>query len=754
MPARRTVTLHGTTANFARAFAVEFVRRSPRPGVVYRGVRRAPTLPTPLAGKVVFVHGLVTHPPPAGRAPRVAQKRRVAVAGGQRHRDPAARRMNWAAPGKRAEVTLFVRSARSVAVVERFARNNELQVVDADRTRLQVVLRGRLEHFSRAFATQFVRLSVDGHRFRGVTRPATLPAAVARHVVFVFGLKTYPPRHSAQTTQPSARRASPAVAQEYAVSTHTVPGSSGAAPRLGAREVGAPPPDKEVRVTVVLRRRQEQNPMRAARASASHGQRSYLTRAEFARSYGASPDDIDAVQTFARVHNLRVTNVDAARRSIVVAGTAEAIAGAFGTRLARYEHEGRVYRGLAPGADVKVPAPLGDSVVAVLGLETFPVAAPRFKRHGGGAAFSPARLAKLYNFPAKGAPGQTIGIVEFGGGFRPQDITSYFQSLQLPVPRIVTVPVDGGGNHPTGDPDSADGEVCLDIEVAGAVAPKARIAVYFAPNTDRGFVDAVTTAIHDGANRPTTVSISWGNPETQWSAQTRTALNHAFQDAASLGVTITAASGDDGSSDGVNDGADHVDFPASSPFVLACGGTTLTAQGGSISNEKGWHGSGGGVSTLFNTPSWQQGANVPPKSGGGRGRGVPDVSGDADPTTGYRIRVGGQDVTLGGTSAVAPLWAGLVACLNAQLPHPAGFVNPVLYQQGTSTLRDITQGSNGTFHAHGGWDPVTGLGSPKGRAILRAMRGGGGGGPGPGPGPGGPGPGGPGPGPGWPGPGP
>jgi kumamolisin len=294
---------------------------------------------------------------------------------------------------------------------------------------------------------------------------------------------------------------------------------------------------------------------------------------------------------------------------------------------------------------------------------------------------------------------------------------------------VKAVSVDHAANKPVGNPDSADGEVMLDIEVAGAVAPGAKIVVYFAPNTDAGFLNAITTAAHDTKNKPSVISISWGGPEASWTPQSLAAFDSAFQAAAVLGVTVLAASGDDGASDGLNDGAKHVDFPASSPHATACGGTRLTAANGSISGEQVWNdgagggAGGGGVSVAFEAPSWQQGLKATPKGGAASAlakRGVPDVAGDADPQSGYEIRVDGQTSVIGGTSAVAPLWAGLIAIVNANKGARAGFVNPALYND-PAALRDITTGDNGGFQASAGWDACTGLGSPKGSAVATAL---------------------------------
>jgi len=292
---------------------------------------------------------------------------------------------------------------------------------------------------------------------------------------------------------------------------------------------------------------------------------------------------------------------------------------------------------------------------------------------------------------------------------------------------VTAVLVDHAHNHPTG-PDGADGEVMLDIEVAAAVAPKALIAVYFAPNTDQGFLDAITRAVHDTVHKPSVVSISWGSAESNWTPQAMQQFDGAFQDAAALGVTICCAAGDNGSSDGVNDGRAHVDFPASSPHALACGGTKLVASGNSITSEVVWNegpdsATGGGISDVFDLPSWQANAHVPHSAnpGGRVGRGVPDVAGDADPASGYQVRVDGQDFVIGGTSAVAPLWAGLIALLNQRLGHSVGYLNPLLYGSAAAALRSITSGDNGQYKAGPGWDPCTGLGTPDGVKLAAAL---------------------------------
>jgi kumamolisin len=346
---------------------------------------------------------------------------------------------------------------------------------------------------------------------------------------------------------------------------------------------------------------------------------------------------------------------------------------------------------------------------------------------GGATSFTPLQLASLYNFPPGTGHGECVGIIELGGGERMADLSAYFSALGISsVPKVTAVSVDHGKNQPTGDPNGPDGEVMLDIEVVGAIAPQATIAVYFAPNTDAGFLDAVTTAIHDATNKPSVISISWGGPESSWTQQALTAFDSAFEAAAAVGITVCVASGDNGSSDGVADGADHVDFPASSPHALACGGTSLQVSGNVITVESVWNdgaqggSGGGGVSSVFALPPWQAGLKTTRTSGGNAAltmRGVPDVSGDADPETGYDVRIDGTNTVIGGTSAVAPLWAGLIARINATNGSPVGFISPRLYAT-PAALRDITQGNNGDFAAGPSWDACTGLGSPNGGQIA------------------------------------
>lgn len=513
-------------------------------------------------------------------------------------------------------------------------------------------------------------------------------------------------------------------------------------PMPGAKQAGTLDPDEPMLVTAVLRERQSKAQHPSVAELVARGER--ISREEYETRYGADPQDVKTLEAFANAHGLSVKQVNLPARTAVLAGTADAFAKAFQVELARYEYHGGAYRGRT-GA-VNIPSELDGIVLGVHGLDNRPQAKTHFRiadsqkptadatAKAAATSYTAVQVAQAYNFPASGnGQGQAIGIIELGGGFTQSDLDTYFGSLNIsPAPSVSAISVDGAQNQPTGDTSGPDTEVMLDIEVAGAIAPGAKIVVYFAPNTDAGFLDAINQAVTDKTNQPSVISISWGGPESSWTAQSLQSYNSALQAASAVGVTVCVACGDNGSTDGVTDGEDHVDFPASSPYSLACGGTRLAISGGTISSEVVWNdlpnngATGGGVSATFPLPSWQANVNVPPSVNPGsyQGRGVPDVSGDADPLTGYNVQVDGSQFAVGGTSAVAPLWAGLIALFNQSLGKPVGYLNPPLYQSinaAANAFRDITSGNNGDYKAGKGWDACSGWGSPDGAAILQAL---------------------------------
>ncbi len=485
-----------------------------------------------------------------------------------------------------------------------------------------------------------------------------------------------------------------------------------------------------------------------------------LTSAQLGARYGADPADVSLATQVLGGYGLTVTDSRPESRRLKVTGTIAALSAAFGTTLTQVasphpDGSGMVVHRYRSGG-LSVPAQLAGIVTAVLGLDTRPQARPHFRKLGDrrtaapgsaaptapGAAPAPGPLtavqvAGFYDFPAgTNGTGQTIAIIELGGGYNTSDLSTYFGGLGLPTPSVTAVGVDGGSNSPG---QAADGEVELDIEVAGAVAPGAAQVVYFAPNTDQGFVDAISDAVH-ATPAPIVVSISWGGPENSWAAQSMTAMDDAIADAAVLGTTVTVAAGDNGSSDDPNNpnGPVQVDFPASSPHALACGGTELTGNTSTytITSEVVWNeiannegATGGGVSAVYPLPSWQVNAGVPLSASGtatSPGRGVPDVAGNADPVTGYQVIVDGNPEPVGGTSAVAPLWAGLIARLAQATGKKFGLLQPLIYAgalPGTDVpgFNDIVSGNNGAYSAGPGWDPCTGLGSPDGQALLSRL---------------------------------
>ncbi len=493
-----------------------------------------------------------------------------------------------------------------------------------------------------------------------------------------------------------------------------IPGSERAAP-ADATVTGRVPGDRPIVVSVYLK---------PDDAPATTHTRESLRAAREA-AHGA---DADALTAFARGAGLEVVEIDLARRLVKLGGPASAFESAFGTQLHEGQLGGRAVR-VRTGA-IHLPAPLADRVLAVLGLDTRPVATAKIVPHRETTkpkGHLPTEVAALYGFGGGHATGECIGIVELGGGYTDADNQAAFAAMGLPVPAITAVPVDGGANTP-GDTSGANGEVALDIQVAGGVAVGAALAVYFAPNTNQGFADAITQAVHDATNKPSVVSISWGGPESGWTGQAIAAMHAAFADAAALGVTVTAASGDSLATDGAKDGKAHVDYPASDPAVLGCGGTKIATRGTKLSGESVWKsnggGTGGGVSALFKMPAYQHGLTLPPPPSKKGGRGVPDVAGDADPDSGYHVVVGGQTQLIGGTSAVAPLWAGIAAVLNAGAGKPLGQPHARLYAA-PGAFHDVTVGDNKAgdvgFVAAPGWDPCTGLGSPDGAKLRAAL---------------------------------
>jgi kumamolisin len=544
-------------------------------------------------------------------------------------------------------------------------------------------------------------------------------------------------------------------------------------PLPGARRVTDVPPDEEIRLSIVVRRKAGGTEKARNAAATGVGGSMSERRRRLTEEAGADEADLERVKRYVTDAGMRVESSDAATRTVAVTATAAQARTAFGVSLGRYETASFSYRGRE--GTVRLPADLVDVVQAVLGLDNRPQATPHLKRGnpvaadrlpassaqpesllpeltaGEAAAPSPRpgpqpmwppQVASLYAFPSGvDGGGETIGIIELGGGFTPDELATYFQRASVPAPTVEAVGVRGGQNNPGVD-TNADGEVLLDIEVSGAVAPGAKIVVYFGGTSDRAFHDALSAAVHDSEHSPSIVSISWGAPEDRWTEQARQVFDEVLTDAAALGITVLAAAGDHGAGDAFGDGKVHADYPASSPDMIGCGGTTLFLANGqpqevAWNDGNGWA-TGGGISDVYSQPPWQ-GMPLPANlNGTGQpGRGVPDIAGNADIASGYITLADGQWGPTGGTSAVAPLYAGLVALLNQALGHPVGNLLQALYTMPAAdqalVFRDITTGDNsvpqsqfgpatGGYEATADWDACTGLGSINGTALLQQLR--------------------------------
>lgn len=485
-------------------------------------------------------------------------------------------------------------------------------------------------------------------------------------------------------------------------------------------------------------------------------QRQYMTRDELANDYGSDPQALAKIEAYATEHHLVITRNEPGSARLGVAGTVADISDAFGVTLFDYDHP-QLRQFHARTGPVKLPPDIAEAVTVVFGLNNHRIM--RRGRHlvrqvASEAAkskpwFVPTELAEIYNFPAVDATKECIGLLEFGGGVEQSDVAAYFKKLGTPAPDVEVIALDKVSTDPAADPDST-GEVMLDVDVAGCLAGGAKIAVYFSTFDEKGLVDSLSSVIGDSKNNPSVLSISWGWDENQpfngnsvlWSPAAIDHVNHSFLACAHLGITVCVSTGDDGAEAQVRDGRAHVNFPATSPYVLAVGGTTLhvrqAAGGQTAINEVVWNdgpgsGTGGGVSDITPVPEWQTG-KVPPSINSPHfaGRAIPNVAAVADPNTGYLVMSGGKLGIVGGTSASAPLWASLVVRLNALLKAKAGNFNTLLYSQfgPAGVLRDIISGNNdtdgllsGNFQAGPGWDACTGWGVPDGGKLLDALRG-------------------------------
>jgi kumamolisin len=532
--------------------------------------------------------------------------------------------------------------------------------------------------------------------------------------------------------------------------------SSKRVPLTGARAIGRANAHAVIEVLLKLRRK-KQLPELTGRPTTT------MTRDALAATYGASAEDISKVSAVFGKLGLKTVSASPAARTVRLAGTVAAMERAFQVKLINYYHAGGNYRGRV--GYVSIPAEVAGIVEGVFGLDNRRVARrSRVPIRDGRRAralsavnpawYKPAELAARYHFPDGDGSGQTVALLEFAGGYFPDDLKKFCQLAGVGEPNVTTISVDG---TPTDAQDGAEGEVMLDIEVVAGVCPKAKIVVYFAEFTEPGWLAALDAVVHDAANDPSVLSISWGEPEDtdRFTSQVMTEINEILKEAAHLGITVCVAAGDDGSSDADLDGLAHVDFPAASPFVLAVGGTTIPVKGGTQPDIVWFEGNGlrpvqpgdpdggstgGGCSSATPRPAWQANIDVSSVNPGAIvGRCIPDLAANADwDASPYLLVVDGQPQGNGGTSAAAPLVASLIALLNAKRGpgKRVGYLTPVLYQSkgggssgpavGAIGCTDVVTGNNNTAQVGGysagpGYDAVSGWGTPNGVKLLEAL---------------------------------
>jgi kumamolisin len=441
-----------------------------------------------------------------------------------------------------------------------------------------------------------------------------------------------------------------------------------------------------------------------------------------------STSPIDLFRRFAACHHLALRQ-DPTRRSICLEGNVSRLSQAFGTSMHLYSDGICKFR--ARSGPLSVPEELAPWTLAVLGLDERPIvrrplfaAAARADSEG----FWPPEITTLYGLSSElDAPGQCVGIIALGGSYDPDDLAIAAQSANRRLPLVVPCPVNGMTSL-FGNNEYADQETTLDLQVVATLVPSARIAVYFAENKIASLVDAIRTAVSDDVNRPTVLSISWGSAEKFWADSDIDAVQSALSDASKRGITVVAAAGDSLATAGLLDEEAHVLFPASSPLVLACGGTQVSLdETGAIADEEVWHmgsiGTGGGISNKFSLPDFQRNASVPGSYKEGKiGRGVPDVSATASKNPGYRVIYKRESIALDGTSATAPLWASLIAMANSKRGGSLGAVHSFLYAN-SILCRQVNIGNNRLneigYDARPGWNPCTGLGVPNKNTVDR-----------------------------------
>lgn len=530
------------------------------------------------------------------------------------------------------------------------------------------------------------------------------------------------------------------------MATHEVLSGSKRTVLAGAKVIGRANANSKIEVTLKLRRMKELPELKGRPVKP-------MTREQLA-AFGTSKEDIDKVTASLGKFGLQVVHSNAATRTIRLSGTVASMENAFQVTLFNYAHEDGNYRGRV--GDLKVPAELKGIVEGVFGLDNRRVARRRRQpirdtsrgrtaKSVPASWFTPAKLAAHYNFPAGQGNGQSVGILEFGGGFFEQDLESFCKLTGTAVPTVKPISTDGTS---TSAKDGAEGEVMLDVEIVAGCCPQSTIVLYFAQFTEQGWVTVLDAVMQDKENDPGVVSVSWGYAEDAdiWTTAAMNQVNESLKEAAYLGITVCVAAGDDGSSDAITDGHAHCDFPSSSPYVLSVGGTTIVSHGGAESDIVWKEGdglradnggsTGGGVSAVFPRPDFQSNIKIASVNPGAIvGRCIPDIAANADwNASPYLLVVDGKSQPNGGTSAATPLCASLVNLINEQrgAGNRIGYLTPVLYQAagnatvGSQGCTDVDSGNNttdkiGGYAAGPGYDAVSGWGTPNGQKLMAAL---------------------------------
>ncbi len=467
--------------------------------------------------------------------------------------------------------------------------------------------------------------------------------------------------------------------------------------------------------------------LRAVRDPSSPLYRQFLTPQEFTHLYGPSPATVARVKAYLRAQGFTVTGVSRNLMFVRATASTAVVERAFSVSIDDYVHNN--VRFYAASSDPRLPSSVAPYVQAVLGLNDAPLFRPmlvpnrRVSAQSTPSGYSPQQIATAYDWPSITNTQNGSGVIianatAESSNLSTSDLDTFWNTYGLPTHTVNVINVGGSGGSTGGTI-----ETTIDEERSGAMAPGATLDVYDAASaTDSDFTSTYNTIVND--NTAQVMTTSWGEPESDASSSTLTSDDNIFKQAAAQGISVFAAAGDNGSSDGTSN-SDTADYPASDPYVVACGGTTLTLNSNNtIASEIAWSSTGGAVSAVFSEPSWQVGNGVPQNGY----RNTSDIAMDADPNTGYSVYEGGSWSVYGGTSFVAPQMAGLIAVKDSETGTRLGQTNSLLYNDANtsnyaSDFNDITSGSNGAFSAGPGWDHPTGWGSPQATNLIAHLGG-------------------------------